>query len=177
VVDATNVGGEAADAPEADALITEQPGLPIAVQGADCAPIAFITNRGPIAVAHAGWRGLAAGVVGAVVDELHSTGATVEQAIVGPVIGSECYEFGAEDLDHVAGLLGDDVRATASNGNPALDMKSAIISSFSAAGVTNVHFVGGCTACADAGFSHRSRRDRERHALVAQIQPQASAAS
>lgn len=174
VVDAQNVTSTAQDAPEADAVLTDRAGVPIAVQGADCAPIAFITNHGPIAVAHAGWRGLAAGVVRSVNDELRARGTTVERAIVGPVIGTECYEFGAADLDHVASLLGDDVRGLTSSGTPALDMRAAITSSFAAVGVDDVQFVGACTACGGSGFSHRARQETARHALVAQVRPQSA---
>ncbi len=171
VASADRVSCDPAEAPEADALVASGVGVPIAVQGADCAPIAFITNHGPIAVAHAGWRGLAAGVVSAVTDDLHARGATVERAVVGPVIGPECYEFGREDLDHVASLLGDDVRSITATGDPALDMRAAITSSFAAVGVDDVQFLGACTACGDSGFSHRARQEPQRHALVAQIRP------
>ncbi len=169
VASADEVSSDPAEAPEADAVVTNDVGVPIAVQGADCAPIAFITNHGPIAVAHAGWRGLAAGVIDAVTNELGARGTTVERAIVGPMIGPECYEFGADDLDHVASLLGDDVRGTTSAGNPALDMRAAITSSFASVGVDDVQFVGACTACDTSGFSHRARQEPQRHALAARI--------
>ena len=174
VVDAKTVPPAAEEAPEADAVCTDRAGVPIAVQGADCAPIAFITNHGPIAVAHAGWRGLAAGVVRSVNDALTARGAIVERAIVGPVIGAECYEFGADDLDHVASLLGDDVRGETASGTPALDMRAAITSSFAAVGVDDVQFVSPCTACGGSGFSHRARHEAARHALVAQIRAKAA---
>ncbi len=158
------------DLPEADAITTSAVGQPISVQGADCAPIAFVTNRGPIGVAHAGWRGLAGGVIAAVDERLREGNARVERAVVGPVICTDCYEFGAEDLDHVASQLGEDVRATTSSGSPALDMRAGIISAFDAIDVTTVDFVGGCSSC-DGGFSHRARQDLQRHCLVAQIRP------
>lgn len=156
---------------EADALITSKLGQPIAVQGADCAPIAFITDRGPVAVAHAGWRGLAAGVIGETIGRLRQDGAETRCGIVGPTIGPECYEFGEDDLDHVASLLGDDVRSETTAGTPALDLRAAITSAFAEHDVADVRFVAGCTACEGAGFSHRARGDQERHALVARIVP------
>lgn len=177
VLDAQDVPANAGLVPNADAIITNQPGVAIAVQGADCAPLAFITNSGPIAVAHAGWRGLAAGVVRTVTTALLNRGTTVERVIVGPVIGPECYEFGAADLDHVASLLGDEVRSTTAAGTPALDLRAAITASFAAVGVDNVQFVRECTACGNSGFSHRARGDTQRHALVAQIRPRSKAAS
>lgn len=171
VVDASDISGPAAAAPEADGVVTEVPGQPIAVQGADCAPLAFITNAGPIAVAHAGWRGLEAGIVDAVVGELAERGAVVTQLVVGPVIGPECYEFGAVDLDAVAESLGETVRSVTSSGTAALDMRAAIISASRAAGVDEVEFARNCTACGDGGYSHRARQDPQRHALVARIVP------
>lgn len=154
--------------PEADAITTSEIGQPISVQGADCAPIAFITDRGPIGVAHAGWRGLAGGIIAAVNGRLREHNARVERAIVGPVICTDCYEFGSDDLDAVAKELGDDVRATTSEGSPALDMRTGIVAAFDAIDVTDVDFVGGCSSC-DGGFSHRARKDVERHCLVARI--------
>lgn len=154
---------------QGDALITAAFEQPIAVQGADCAPIAFITDRGPVAVAHAGWRGLAAGVIGETVARLRHEGAETRCAIVGPTIGPECYAFGADDLDEVASLLGDEVRGETSTGAPALDLRAAITSAFAAQDVEDVRFVAGCTACEDAGFSHRARSESERHTLVARI--------
>lgn len=163
------VDADPAVAVEADALITSEVGQPIAVQGADCAPIAFITDHGPVAVAHAGWRGLAAGIIGETIGRLRQDGAETQCAIVGPTIGPECYEFGADDLDRVASLLGDDVRSETSAGTPALDLRAAITSAFAEHDVDDVRFVAGCTACEGTGFSHRARGDQERHALVARI--------
>ena len=174
VVDAATVVSDGLapnDAPNADAITTEVSGVPIAVQGADCAPLAFVTDGGPIAVAHAGWRGLAAGVISSVVEVLAEDGVVVTEVVVGPVIGPECYEFGAEDLDEVARTLGDSVRSETSAGTPALDLRSAISTACAGVGIATVTFAGSCTACSGGGFSHRSRRDGERHALVARIRP------
>ena len=154
---------------EADAIVTSERDLPIAVQGADCAPIAVITDRGPVAVAHAGWRGLQAGVIDAVLDRLDAEGATVRLAVVGPLIGAECYEFSADDLDRVAGALGDHVRATTREGRPALDLGAGVREAFRRRGVEDVRFVGRCTACGATGFSHRARGEIERHALAIRI--------
>ena len=45
---------------EADAAVTDAPGTVLAVHTADCAPIALVSDEGPVAAVHAGWRGLAA---------------------------------------------------------------------------------------------------------------------
>lgn len=162
-------------AEEADAVYTATPGQPIAVQGADCAPIAFITDAGPIAVAHAGWRGLAAGVVRETVERLSADGATTCFAIVGPVICPDCYEFGPDDLDVVADALGDEVRAQTPAGTPALDLRAAITTAFASEGIDDVRFVAACTSCGDGGFSHRARQEPQRHALAARIVPEQAA--
>ena len=156
---------------EADGIVTAEANQPISVQGADCAPIAFITNRGPIGVAHAGWRGLAAGIIQSVADRLAAENARVEKAIIGPLICTSCYEFGSEDLDHVAAQLGDVVRGTTSEGTPALDMAAGIVAAFDAVEVHEVLFAGGCSSCGGVGFSHRARKEQERHCIVAQILP------
>ncbi len=174
VVDASTIvagGLDAHAAPEADAIITDEPGRPIAVQGADCAPLGFVTSKGPVAVAHAGWRGLASGIVDSVVNELAMRGAVVTEVLVGPVIGPGCYEFGSDDLEAVAGELGDVVRAETASGTPALDLRAAIRASCEAAGVEQVSFVRPCTGCSNGGFSHRARKDTERHALAVRIRP------
>lgn len=165
------VDADPSQIPEADALVTSTAHQPIAVQGADCAPIAFITDRGPVGVAHAGWRGLVAGVISETVGRLEQGGGRTCCAVVGPTIGPECYEFGGSDLDQVASLLGGEVRATTSTGSPALDLRAAITSAFAAVDVADVRFLAGCTACGDAGYSHRARQEAERHALVARIVP------
>jgi len=160
VVDAADM-----DAPiEADAIITDAVDVPIAVQGADCAPVAFATTSGPIAVAHVGWRGLVAGIIEETVDRL---GDVPHTAIVGPTICAACYEFSATDLDTVAERYGDTVRATTTAGTPALDMAEGIRAALAASGIGDVRFVSGCTSCDASGFSHRRNADRQRHALVA----------
>ena len=163
------IGFDPTNAPHADAIVTSEADQPIAVQGADCAPLAFITSSGPIAVAHAGWRGLAAGVIESVTETLAERGAVVEEVLVGPVIGTACYEFGSADLDDVAAQLGPHVRGVSATGTPALDMRAAIESACNKAGIDSVSFVSACTSCGDSGFSHRARGETERHALVARI--------
>ena len=149
------------DLGEGDAIVTTTPGLPIAVRVADCAPIALVGD-GVVAVVHAGWRGIAAGVIPAALDVMRSLGATVITAALGPCIHAECYEFGAEDLDRIATALGDGVRGTTSWGTPALDVPAAV-----RAQLPQVEDVDVCTACSPSHWSHRARGDRERQAVIA----------
>ncbi len=94
-------GADAAD-PPADAAWTDEPGLACTVQVADCLPVLFATSDGrAVAAAHAGWRGLAAGVLEAAVDALcRGAGARPAelQAWLGPCIGPRQFEVGADVL-------------------------------------------------------------------------------
>jgi purine-nucleoside/S-methyl-5'-thioadenosine phosphorylase / adenosine deaminase len=80
---------------EADALVTETPGLALTVATADCVPI-VIEGDGVVAVVHAGWRGARAGIVDATLRAIGKTGHVAARAAIGPAIGPCCYEVGDE---------------------------------------------------------------------------------
>lgn len=87
--------GDGGCAGTADALMTERPGLPIAVFSADCVPVLIYDPLGRrLAAAHAGWRGTAQSVVTAAVEALVEAGGQPERflAAVGPSVGPCCYE-------------------------------------------------------------------------------------
>lgn len=126
---------------EADGQVTTARGVAAMVLVADCLPVALAGADG-VGVAHAGWRGLAAGVLEAGVE---ATGAVA--AAIGPGIGPCCYE------------VGDDVRAVFGTQGPTLDLKAVARARLEAAGVQEIHDCGLCTACdPERFFSHR--RDR-----------------
>jgi YfiH family protein len=132
------VDGEGAE--DADGQVTTTPGVAAIVLVADCLPVAL---AGPDAagVVHAGWRGLAAGVLEAGVAALGDGPAV---AAIGPGIGPCCYE------------VGDDVRAVFGTTEPTLDLKAQARARLQAAGVTEIHDCGLCTACDPRRFfSHR----------------------
>lgn len=82
--------------PQADAAVTSVPGAVLAILTADCLPVLFVTKDGSeIAAAHAGWRGLAAGVLEATVAAMHSTPENI-LAWLGPAAGPAHYEIGEE---------------------------------------------------------------------------------
>jgi copper oxidase (laccase) domain-containing protein len=170
VVDVT-APGEHAGA-EADAAVTLHEGVVLCILTADCAPISFTSAEGVSGVAHAGWKGLADGVIAATADALRARGATDIEAALGPCIHPSCYEFSPADLDVVATRLGDHVRSTTADGRPALDLPGAVRHALGDAGVRLVEDASACTACDldDDGrprwCSHRARAEDARQALV-----------
>lgn len=83
--------------PEADAMVTNQPGLALGVITADCAPVLFASeDQRIVGAAHAGWRGALAGVLEATVDTMRRIGATRIIAAIGPCIHQASYEVGPD---------------------------------------------------------------------------------
>ena len=84
----------------ADASIATRPGVVSAVMTADCLPVLFADVDGKVVgAAHAGWRGLAAGVLGETVAAMRAAGAGDISAWLGPAIGPSRFEVGAEVAD------------------------------------------------------------------------------
>lgn len=155
---------------EADAVLTTARRAAVAVATADCAPIVLAdadAATDAVAVVHAGWRGLAGGVLDAAVAALRAAGSTKPVAALGPCIHAACYEFGADDLDRVAARIGDAARGVTAAGKPALDLPAAVETVLGTLGVEFALDVGVCTACDPDYFSHRARGDVERQATVA----------
>jgi polyphenol oxidase len=117
------------------------------VLAADCLPVA-LGSDGAVAVVHAGWRGLAAGVLEQGVDVLRalSAGSTQIGAVVGPGAGACCYEVGPEVHAAFAG-------AHAHGRN--IDLRAIAHARLAAAGVADVRDVRACTICDPRFFSHR----------------------
>ena len=155
-----------ADHPEADALITTDPTIALAVFTADCAPLALSSPEGVIGAVHAGWRGLRAGVVEAAVAAVRAAGGSSVFAALGPCIGPCCYEFSPTDLDGLANRYGDEVRAMTRDGGLALDVPATVALAVSQAGAELVVTASACTSCTPGYFSHRARRDTGRQAGV-----------
>jgi YfiH family protein len=129
-----------------DGLWTDEPGVPMVKLTADCVPVAIARVGGEPALAllHAGWRGLAEGIVSAGVRAL---GDGQLAAAVGPAIGPCCYEVGPD----VAGLFDADLLR-----GRTLDLWSATERALRAAGVGQVERFDLCTAChPELFFSHR----------------------
>jgi YfiH family protein len=96
----------AANRQKADALVSDDPDVAIAVRAADCVPLLMADTRtGAVAAVHAGWRGTAAGAATAALDAMASEfGSRPEDVVVaiGPSIGACCYEVGSELVDAFA---------------------------------------------------------------------------
>jgi polyphenol oxidase len=158
-------GGAAGE--EADAAVTVGAGAVLSVLTADCAPVAMASPEGVMSVAHAGWRGLRAGVIESTVQTMRRLGATRVEAVLGPCIHRCCYTFGAEDLAEVASRLGPQVRALDGRGRPALDLPAGVKSALHAAGAALVDDASICTCCSAEHWSWRSDRTSRRQATVA----------
>ncbi len=97
--------------PEADAMVTDRPGLALGILTADCAPVLFHDPvAGVVGAAHAGWRGAVAGVLEATLDAMARLGAAPGRvtAVVGPCIAQPSYEVRADLRDAVLHARGRD---------------------------------------------------------------------
>jgi hypothetical protein len=158
--------GEGAGA-AADAAVTDVPGAALAVAAADCAPV-VLRGTGVVGVAHAGWRGLASGVLEATVAALRALGPGPLEAVLGPCIHACCYEFGRHDLDQVLAATGGAGAGRTAAGSPALDVPAAVAATLGRLGVPLDASPSGCTACGgDRWFSHRARAEVGRQVAVA----------
>jgi YfiH family protein len=137
--------------PRADGVATAAPRVGAVVLTADCLPIA-LSAPGAVAMVHAGWRGLAAGVLAEGVAALRDLGADGPvAAAIGPGAGPCCYEVGDEVRAAFA-----DVPEARHGAN--IDLKAVAAARLRAAGVHDIHDAGLCTICDARFFSHR--RDR-----------------
>lgn len=153
---------------EADAVVTTSAGLALAIHTADCAPVVLLGDTtGIVGAAHAGWRGLADGILEATVGRMTEMGETHISALVGPCICPADYEFGEKELATLTDRLGDEVRGTTGEGSPALDIRAGVRVALARVGVEMTDDVPACTAEeADRYYSYRARRDSGRQAMV-----------
>lgn len=136
----------------ADAIVTELEGLPISVRTADCIGVVAHAN-GLVGVAHAGWRGLAQGVLGAFRDAMSSGAAFY----VGPSIGPCCYEVGPEVASRFP-----DHQSTTTYGATSVDLRAAARSALGSAVWTDER----CTHCGGDLPSYRRDGTTRRIAAI-----------
>jgi YfiH family protein len=151
--------------PETDALITQAPGLVLAVLCADCVPVLIRGTTRPdgagsprevVAAAHAGRRGLQLGVVEAVVSRMSALGVQPRSidAELGPAVCGRCYEVPAAMREEVAAVA-PAAAATSRHRKPSLDLRAGLLQQLQALGVQRVHVDPTCTQESTRFFSHR----------------------
>jgi hypothetical protein len=145
---------------EADALVTNTRGLPIAIATADCVPVVLVSRRAR-AVVHTGWRGVAGGAVPAAMQEMERSGDTVVQAIIGPHIGPCCYEVGREVVDAIGGF-----EARTRSGGVSVDLAAAVSAQM---GGIEIVDIGLCTFEDENMASYRQDGTPDRQVTVAWI--------
>ncbi len=149
-----------------DGLWSDEPGRAMLLLTADCLPIAMarVDERRPaVAILHAGWRGILAGIVGSGVRALGGSGLA---AVIGPGIGPCCYEVGEEVASPFREAFGTDV---VHDGR--LDLWTSAERALRAAGVARVDRSDLCTSCqSERFFSHRRDRGRTgRQGVIAYV--------
>jgi YfiH family protein len=152
--------------PKADAVVTDRPGVALAIGTADCGPVLFAdADAGVIGAAHAGWRGARAGILESAIAGMEKLGAKRERivAVLGPMISQENYEVGG-DLREA--FVKDDPAndayfvPSARTGHSMFDLPAYIVARLEAAGVAAAS-VALCTyADPDRFFSFRRSTHR-----------------
>ena len=150
------VGADPDGEPTADALVTAEPGVALAVLVADCVPVLLAdAEAGVVAAVHAGRKGVALDVVARAVEVMGSLGARPEgtRAALGPSICGRCYPLGEPARSDVLAVAPESA-ATASGGEPSVDLRAGLLARLAALGVS-AEVVGPCTAESSRHFSYR----------------------
>ena len=159
------------DEPEADAAITRTPGTVLAILTADCMPVVFAARDGSVlGVAHAGWRGLAGGVLDATIAAMHTAPADIV-AWLGPAAGVASYEIGEDVHAAFVGQSPDAESAFVETraGHWRIDLYALARQRLAHAGVTEVHGGGLDTIADPRFFSYRREKTTGRMATIAWI--------
>ena len=182
VLDAVNAAAARGEPPVADAAVTRERGIVCAALTADCLPVLFADAHGrAVGVAHAGWRGLAAGVLEATVAALGRLDAPARDLRVwlGPAIGPRAFEVGADVRD---AFIAADAGAVAcfvahGPGKWHADLYGLARRRLAAAGVRGIRGGEHCT-WSDGGrfYSYRRDRDTGRMATLVWLAPEGDAA-
>ncbi|MFZ6747680.1 peptidoglycan editing factor PgeF [Undibacterium sp. Ren11W] len=151
---------------EADACFTNQGAIACAILTADCLPVLFSDTRGTVvAAAHAGWRGLASGILQNTVKEMREAGAEEIVAWLGPAIGPAQFEVGqdvydafSKILEHTGNYFVNQLVGGRASGKYLADIYGLAKSVLSSVGVNSVHGGEHCTVSAPENF-YSYRRD------------------
>ena len=152
--------------PRADALVTAQPGLGLAVLTADCQPVLMAdAQNGVIAAVHAGWRGTLAGILEATVAQMEALGAerATISAAIGPTISQPAYEVGPEFFDTFVTEDPDSARyfSGGQEGRAHFDLPGYGVHRLRAAGVGHAEWTRHCTY-SDSSLFYSCRRAAHR---------------
>ena len=154
---------------EGDALWTETPGTGVGVRTADCVPILIAHRRIPlVAAVHAGWRGLASGIVRETIrsleDRIGKEAISGLVAAAGPCARACCYEVGEETADSLAVISAAALRKGAKPGKWFADLHTVALSALVDAGIPSacLEGIGPCTICSP--FFHSFRREKSKTA-------------
>lgn len=149
---------------EGDALATSATGIPLAVMAADCLPVALVGEESS-AVAHAGWRGLCAGVLEAAMAKFAPGDRPV--AWIGPSIGPCHYQVGAEVVDTFRSANPEAPEFWTSDGDRfRFDLRAAARWVLRKAGAQVDDDDPPCTFCDSRFYSFRRDGETGRHAVV-----------
>ncbi|MCL1926128.1 MAG: peptidoglycan editing factor PgeF [Syntrophorhabdaceae bacterium] len=160
-----DTGAPGAGSREGDALWTETPGTGVGVRTADCVPILIAHRRIPLAAAvHAGWRGLASGIVRETIralDKRIGKEAVCDLVVaVGPCARACCYEVGEETADALASVSAAALRKGEKPGKWFADLQAAALSALAATGIpaARLEGIGPCTICSPFFYSFRREK-------------------
>ncbi|HEX8165404.1 MAG TPA: peptidoglycan editing factor PgeF [Beijerinckiaceae bacterium] len=153
--------------PRADGMVTDRPGLALAITTADCGPVLFADPQAKVVGAcHAGWRGALTGILEATLAAMEGLGARRAQtvAVLGPTIGPAAYEVGPEFM---AQFMERDAgnarffRPSARDGHSLFDLPAYIVARLEAAGVGEAADLALCTySDEERFFSYRRTTHR-----------------
>ncbi len=153
-----------ADGFEADAIISTKPLQVCAVMTADCLPILFSSKDGTlVAAAHAGWRGLAGGILANTVEKMRAKGAEELTAWMGPAIGPDQFEVGEELItifEKSIGSVNHCFRSTGQTGKYFANLYELAKLSLRQQGIDKVHGGDYCTYSDPSRF-YSYRRDKK----------------
>lgn len=142
---------------DADGLATNTPGLPLVAATADCVPVALIGDHS-VAIVHAGWRGVAARIVEKATEAIVGFDDRPHTAVIGPHIGSCCYEVGDDVVEAIGGHA-----STTTWGTQSMDLDAALAEQLG--DVTTVR-MGVCTRDDVRFASHRENGTKQRQIAV-----------
>jgi YfiH family protein len=152
--------------PKADAVVTDRPGVAVAVSTADCGPVLYAdADAGVVGAAHAGWKGAFTGVLENTIEAMEKLGARRERivAVLGPSISQANYEVGPEFVERFLGADAGNQRyfaASSNSGHAMFDLNLYTVDRLGKAGV-RAEQLGRCTyAEEDLFFSYRRTTHR-----------------